>query len=486
MKRRLALGALVAVGALAGALAWRGATFVAPERARLDEATQALDANRLAAHLSQAVRIPTVSPQPPQAADPAAFDAFVAWLAATYPQAHARLQREVVGGHSLVYTWRGADPAGRPALLTAHYDVVPVMPGSEAQWKHPPFAGDVADGHVWGRGTLDDKGNVVALMEAVTWLLEQGWQPRNPLVLAFGHDEELGGTRGAAAIAAHLKTKGVRAAWSLDEGSFVIDGIVPGLARPVALVSVAEKGYLTVEISARGDGGHSSMPPARTAVGTLAQAIVKLQDAPMPGGLDGLTLASLDAMAREMSFGKRVLFANRWLFGPLIERELARSPATNALLRTTTAPTMLSASVKENVLPTQATATVNFRLHPRDTAQGVAEHVRRVTADERITVTAGESLEASPVSPSQAPGFRAVADAARRSHGDVAVAPGLTIGATDSRHYATVSDASYRFMPARIGPADVAGYHGTNERLSVDNLVRATRFYIELMKSEAR
>lgn len=486
MIRRLALALLAALVVLAGVLAWRAVSFVAPELARVDAAAQPLDANRLAAHLSQAVRLRTVSPQPPQPPDAAAFDEFVAWLAATYPLAHARLEREVVGRHSLVFTWRGSEPSGRPALLTAHYDVVPVVPGSERDWKHPPFAGDVADGYVWGRGTMDDKGNVVAIMEAVEWLLGQGWQPRNTLVVAFGHDEELGGQHGAAAIAAHLKAKGVRAAWSIDEGSFVIDGIVPGLARPVALVSVAEKGYLTVEITARGDGGHSSMPPARTAVGTLAQAIVKLQDAPIPGGLDGLTLESLDAMAREMSFGKRVLFANRWLFGPLIERELARSPATNALLRTTTAPTMLSASVKENVLPTQASAIVNFRLHPRDTAQGVAEHVRRVTADERITVTARESLEASPVSPADSPAFRAMADAARRTHGDVAVAAGLTIGATDSRHYAAVADASYRFMPARVGPQDVAGFHGTNERLSVDNLVRATRFYIELMRSEAR
>ena len=489
MIRKGLLGLLASLVVLAAVLVYRTASFLPPDQVQSGpaaEAIEAIDANAIASRLSQAVRFATVSPQPPQAIDPAPFDAFVAWLAATYPEVHARLERNVLGGRTLLFRWPGRNPSGKPALLTAHYDVAPVVPGTEKTWKHPPFSGDIADGHVWGRGTLDDKGAVITILEAVTWLLRQGYQPQNSVYLSFGHDEELGGAEGAAAVAAHLKAGNVRLAWSLDEGSFVLDGLVPGVARPVASISVAEKGVLTVEITAHAPGGHSSMPPGETAVGILAQAIVRLQQAPLPGGLDGISGEVFGALGRQMSFGKRLLFANQWLFGPLLERELAKSPSTNAVLRTTTAPTMLSGGVKENVLPIDATATVNFRLHPRDTAQRVVEYVRQVVADERVGVRMVHGWEASPVSSTDSDAYRALSGAARRAYGDVAVAPGLTVGATDSKHYGAVADNAYRFHPMVITGQDLTGFHGTDERISIENLARATRFYIELIRSEAR
>lgn len=486
MVRKLLLLAFAAALALAALLVYRTIGFVPRSQPPAEPLADAVDADAIAQRLARAVRFETVSPQPPQPIDAAQFEGFVAWLAETYPLLHAKLEREVVGGHTLVFRWPGRDAASRPALLTAHYDVTPVTPGTEKDWTHPPFGGEIADGYVWGRGTLDDKGAVITILEAVTALLAQGYEPGNTLYLVFGHDEEIGGRAGAAAAVAHLKANGVRFAWSLDEGSFVLDGMVPGVTRPVASINVAEKGVMSVELVAQGMGGHSSMPPPQTAIGVLAGAIVRVQQSPLPGGLDGISGEFMDAMAREMSFDKRLLFANRWIFAPLLEHELAKSPSTNALLRTTTAPTMVSGGVKENALPLEARAIVNFRVHPRDTTAGVVEHVKRAVADERVTVTMKDGAEASAVSASDSAGFRAMGDAARRAFGDVAVAPGLTIGATDSKHYGAISDNAYRFHPMKIRGQDLAGFHGTNERVSIDNLARATRFYMDLIRSEAR
>jgi len=483
-KPLLGLGAVVLV--LTGVVVYRAAVFLPPEQAKVEPVAHVIDAQAVAVHLSQAVRFATISNQPPAPIDPAPFDGFVAWLAATYPEVHQGLSREILGNRTVLYKWAGKDSAAKPAMLAAHYDVVPVIPGTEGAWKHPPFAGDIAEGYVWGRGTLDDKGAVITILEAVTYLLKQGYKPQQTIYLSFDHKEELVDDTGAAAVVAHLKAQNIRLAWSLDEGSFVLDGIVPGLPQPVASINVTEKGYLTLNLTAHAAGGHSSMPPRETAVGILARAIVALEQAPLPGGLDGVSGEMFSGLARHMSFGKRVLFANQWLFGALIERELAKSPASNAMLRTTTAPTMLSGSVKENVLPIEATATVNFRLHPRDTPERVIDYVKNTIADDRVSIRMLLGYGASRVAAVDSPAFRAMANAVRQVYGDAVVAPGITIAGTDSRYYETVADNAYRFNPMMISAQDLAGFHGTNERLSLENLVRATRFYIELIKSDVR
>jgi carboxypeptidase PM20D1 len=481
-KKLFALIGLVVL-VLAGVVLYRTVTFTPPALPTQQASSYPVDGNAAAQRLSQAVQFQTVSVQPPAVADPAPFEGFIAWLEATYPEAHAALRREKLGGGTLLFTWAGRDPAARPVLLTGHYDVVPVIPGTEKDWQHPPFSGAIADGYVWGRGTLDDKGAIVTMMDAVTFLLKQGFQPKQTVYLSFGHDEEVSGEQGAAAVAAYLKSRNVRLAWSLDEGSFVLDGIVPGISMPAASINIGEKGYLTLELTAKGAGGHSSMPPRETAVGILASALVKLQSAPVPGGLDGVAGESFGTLARHMSFGMRLLFANQWLFGPLIESQMGKAASTNAMLRTTTAPTMLSGSVKENVLPIEAVGVVNFRLHPRDTVDSVIAYVKKTVDDERVGISVrGTASNASPLAGIDTPAFRAMADAVRRNYGEVVVAPGLTIAATDSKHYGLVSDNAYRFNPMKITPQDLTGFHGTNERLSVDNLVRATRFYIDLLQ----
>jgi carboxypeptidase PM20D1 len=481
------LGALaLAVLVLTAVVVVRTLAFTPREVEPVERVDVAVDAAGVTARLSEALQFRTISHQQPTPIDSAAFEQFQSFLEQTYPDVHGSLRRERIAGYSLLYTWPGQNPELEPILLTAHYDVVPIIPGTEGEWEHAPFGGVVAGGYVYGRGAQDDKSAVVALLEATTILLRTGFRPERTILMSFGHDEELGGDEGAAGVVAHLKERGIHLAWSLDEGSFLIDGIVPGLDQPAASINVAEKGYVSLDLVARGEGGHSSMPPDRTAVDVLAEALVALRDAPMPGGLDGLSDAMYEDMARHMSFGRRLLFANRWLFGGLLESFLADNPTANAMMRTTTAPTMLSASVKENVLPIEAIATVNFRVHPRDSVDGVVDHVRRAVAHDRLEVRLRQGSDASSVSSTESEGYAHIVLALRETYGDVIVAPGLTIGGTDSRHYGAIASDSYRFNPMVVTSDDISGFHGTNERISTDNLVRATAFYVQLMRHGGR
>jgi carboxypeptidase PM20D1 len=439
-----------------------------------------VDEAAAAARLRGALQMDTVSPQG-GTADAASLARLHEHLRVSFPRLHAELEREVVGG-SLLYTWRGTDVAAAPVVLTGHLDVVPIEPGQ--RWTHPPFAGVVEGGFVWGRGALDDKGAVLAACEAVEALLGVGFAPRRTVHLAFGHDEEVGGRQGAARLAAILAERGTRAHLVLDEGLVVVDGLVPGVASPVALVGVAEKGVLTLELAVEIPGGHSSMPARHSAVGVLAAALARLEATPLPARLEGVGRQTFAHLAPEMPLGPRVAFANLWLFGPLVRRQLEASASTAALLRTTTALTVVQAGVKENVIPQAARALVNFRLLPGDRAADVTAGVQRIVADERVRVRALEPPdEASAVAPDDGPAWRAIAQAVRDAMPGTVVAPGLVLGQTDGRHYERLGGPVYRFAPYRLGPADLARLHGVDERVGAADHVRAAQFYARLLQT---
>jgi carboxypeptidase PM20D1 len=404
------------------------------------------------------------------------------YVEGTFPRVHTSLTREIVGNYSMLYTWEGRDRDLAPVLLAAHLDVVPVPAETEASWTHPPFDGVVADGHVWGRGAMDDKVSVFGALEAVESLLAEGFAPRRTVYLAFGHDEEIGGVNGAARIAALLAGRGVRLECVLDEGHVVAERVFPGVAAPVASIGVAEKGFLSLELIAHGEAGHSSMPPRQTSVGILAAALVRLEENPVPGGLRGVTRRSLEHIGPEMGFPGRLALSNLWLFGPLVERQLAATPAGNATLRTTTAPTMLEGSPKDNVLPQTARALVNFRVHPDDTVDGVIDHVRRTIADDRVAVEVKASVPPTAVSSAESAAFKTIGRAIRAVFPAAVVTPNLVLGQTDARHYEAIANDAYRFLPLVIGPEDVARIHGVDERVSVEGYGRCVRFYRQLVR----
>jgi len=483
LKRTLTLAAalvlLPAAVVLARAAAYRPERNV-PARA----ADLAVDEAKVADHLARAIRIQTISSEATGPAPVEAFTALHAALAEMFPRAHQALRREVVAERSLLYTLEGSDPALEPVLLLAHLDVVGVEAGTEGQWKHPPFAGTVADGSVWGRGSRDDKLGAVSILQAVELLLEQGFKARRTVHLAFGHDEELGGHRGAGELAKLLKSRGVRPLLVLDEGMTLTQGMAPGIDAPVALIGVAEKGCVNVELVARAEGGHSSIPPPRTAIGALSRAIARLEDHPMPRHLDGPIRPLLDALGPEMGFGNRVVFANRWLFGPLVERRLSAKPTSDALLHTTNAATIFEAGVKRSALPQQARAIVNFRILPGDSVASVLQHVREVVDDPGISLTALQEsqVEPTPLSDTSATGYRLIERSLREVIPGVVVAPSLFMGRSDSRYYMELSPHVYRFSPQRLLPGETSQFHGPGEHISLASLAEGVRFFAQLIR----
>jgi len=418
--------------------------------------------------------------------DTASFHDFQLYLQRTFPRLHAALTRERVGGLSLLYRWAGSDTTLAPILLLAHQDVVPVEPGTEARWTEPPFGGSISDGYVWGRGALDDKDNLLGMLEAVEALVGQNFRPQRSVYLAFGADEEVGGT-GAKAIAALLASRSIHPAFIVDEGGAIMRGLVGRVRGPVALVGIAEKGYISVELTVHAPGGHSSMPPAETAVGILSAAIQRLERHPMPAAIRGATAQMLDYVGPELAFPERLAVANRWLFGGLIAGRLGATPEGNAMLRTTTAPTMLQAGVKDNVLPSSARGVVNFRILPGDTPELVLAHVRATIRDPRVDVRRYESFlsQPSPVSDVGSPNFRLLERTIRQVAPEAIVVPWLVVGGTDARHYTALTPDVYRFSAARMGPGDLERVHGTNERLAVASYGQVVRFYVLLLRNAA-
>jgi carboxypeptidase PM20D1 len=436
---------------------------------------------------STAITFPTISTQDSAAFDPAPFTEFHTWIEDAFPNLTKRLTREVVANYSLLYTWTGSDTTLDPILLMGHLDVVPVESGTESRWTHPPFAGVVADNFVWGRGTLDDKSSVVAILEAVEWLVGQGFEPKRTVYLAFGHDEELGGFSGAASIAAILKERAGRLAFLVDEGGVIAEGLVPGVGRPVALIGVVEKGSMAVNLTVEQTGGHSSMPPAHTAVGILSRAITRLEDNPMPARMTPVVEEMLLRVAPEMPLSQRIPIANLWAFRPVVVRSMLGNDRTAASLRSTTAATMVSGSPKENVLPIVARGLVNFRLLPGDTPEMVLDHVRRTVDDTTVHVE-GSGREAqrpgaSPVADYTAPEFRIVEKTIGQLFPSAVPVPFLMVGGTDTRHYEELTRNVYRFNPIVATTELVSGAHGTNERVRAGDFVRAARFFAQLIRN---
>src|SRR5881394_1906029 len=484
MKRALLALALVVV-VLAAVTLERTVSFPSRQPQVAGVAVEPLDTTALAQHLAGALRFKTISYQDSSQFDGRQFDGLHQYLRTTFPKLHAALKLEKVNGYGLLYEWTGSDPGLGPIVLLAHQDVVPVEPGTEGRWTEPPFEGRIAGGYVWGRGALDDKTSLVGLLEAVEHLVAAGAKARHTVYLAFGYDEEVGGRRGAARIAELLASRNVHPEFVLDEGGALATGLITGVAAAVALVGIAEKGYVTVELTAQAEGGHSSMPPRATAVGILAAGLARLETRQMPRAIRGPTADMFDYLGPEMPFAPRLVMANRWLLGGILTSQFGTTPQGNALLRTTTAPTVLQAGVKENVLPSTARALVNFRILPGDSVASVLEHVQRTVADSRIGVRALEATfsNPSPVTPVEAEPFQLLARTIRQVVPGAVVTPWLVVGGTDSRHYARLTPNVMRFVGATIGKDDLRRVHGTDERVGVQAYADAVRIYIQLLKN---
>jgi carboxypeptidase PM20D1 len=435
--------------------------------------------DRAVGKLQTLVRIPTVSYRDPDRVDTAAFDGFVEELRAQFPLLHEHLQLTRIHTHGLLFHWRGRR-ADKPVVLMAHLDVVPV----EGDWQHGAFSGDIAGGEIWGRGTLDDKGQLVAVCEAVELLLERGHQPAQDVWLSFGCDEEVSG-RAAPMAVEELRRRDVRPWIVVDEGGAIAQDAFPGVRTPVGVIGVTEKGVTSIELTVEGRGGHASTPTRLGPTARLARAITRLDSAPMPASVPAPTLELFRRLAPHAPLPMRPLMTNAARLGPVLPRALVLAgPETAAMARTTFAVTTLQGSPALNVIAQRATAGVNIRIMVGDTVETVLDHVRTAIDDKNVRIDVVEANEPCPVSPmtSEDDGFRMLEETITEVFPDAVAAPYVMMAATDARSFTRICDRVYRFAPFRMSKAQRQAIHSYDEHLGVDAFVEGVRWYQRLIE----
>jgi len=428
----------------------------------------AQDPQVLAEHLSSVIKIQTISHEDAKEDVVENFVTMQALLAKTYPLTHKNLQKELVDGHTMIFTWEGKEPSLNPVVFMAHQDVVPADEHTLDQWTYPPFSGKIADGFIWGRGTMDIKCQMISVFESVEALLAAKFKPDRTIILTFSHNEEVLGT-GAMAVVKHLKEKGVRVEAVIDEGGAVYDGIIPGVKGYVATIGISEKGYLSLKFTVQATGAHSSTPPKETAIGILSRAITRLENNRFPTDVR-MVKPMFQGLGGAASPMMQMAFANLWLFGGIIAKILSAKGETDATIRTTTAPTLFHSGVKDNMLPSVAEAVVNFRILPGQSIADVCEYIRFVIKDKRVTFEPMDqkAWEASPLSPVDGNAYRHIASVIGEIWPGSAVAPYIMLGGTDSRNFCEISDCVYRFIPMVVNEEDLDRIHGVNERIGID------------------
>jgi carboxypeptidase PM20D1 len=436
-------------------------------------------------NLSKAIRFKTVSYEDNINRDSAEFLKFHSLLKIAYPYIDSLLEKTVISEYSLLYKWAGSNPDLNPIVLMAHQDVVPVDESSIDKWPYDPFGGKIANDTIYGRGSLDDKGSLMAIMESVEWLLKKQFKPNRTIYLAFGHDEEIGGINGAKRIAAHLLSQGIKAETILDEGMVIARGLVPGVHKDVAMIGIAEKGFVTIELFIEQEPGHSSTPEKESAIDILANALTKLHKNQRPAFISKPLQQFLDYVGPEMPFIEKMIFANTWLFKSLLISIYEGSAAGNASVRTTMAPTIFQGGIKENVMPSSARAVINFRIIPGETIEMIKDHVINVIDDKRIQVRIMKGFEndPSPVSPTTSYGFETINKTFHEVFPSIISAPSLMVGGSDTKHYHDLSKNIYRIIPIPVSNLILSSIHGINERIAIEDYENAIQYYIRLIEN---
>lgn len=484
MVKKISAAVLMVILILAGVMAFNALRFESLQLVDVpDPQVFSIDEEAAIERFAQSLTFRTVSTER-GLVETEEFMAFHEFLEESYPGLFGEIAPEKVNEWTLLFTWPGSDPSLKPVLLMAHQDVVPAETPEE--WEYPPFEGVVADGVVRGRGAIDNKSGIMGILEAVDALISEGFEPERTIYLMFGHDEEIGGMDGARVVAEQMTEGGIEFEFVLDEGGYIVEDELP-LDRPVAVIGTSEKGYVSLELVTRTRGGHSSMPPRQTAVGVLASAVHKLQNSPFPASVSGPTEDMFAYIGPEMSFAEKMIVGNMWLTEPLVTRIFERNPSSDAMLRTTIAPTMMSGSEKDNILPAEAEVVINFRVLPGESVNEVVEYVERTIDDDRIEIRVHRDLavEPSPVSDAFGEQFRTIHTTIRQIYPNVHVAPFLMVAATDSRHFTTVSEHVFRFLPAHLNETEAASFHAIDEQLRTESYILMIRFYRQLILNSA-
>lgn len=436
------------------------------------------------AHMSHAIRIATVSAEDTTSIDSVHFNQFRIFLEEAYPLVHQRLTKTIIKNYSYVFEWKGSDTSLQPVILMGHYDVVPVEPSAIKLWRVPPFGGEVRDSIIWGRGSIDDKVAVISILEATESLLKKGFKPVRTVLLCFGHNEESTGT-GAIAIVDYLQKRHVRADMVIDEGGEITTGKMKDVHRPVAMIGVGEKGYVTFELAVQKPGGHSSRPAKETAIDILARALYKLRTVQMPTVLTEPVRELFHRVSGSSdNFFNRLALGNLWLFKSTVQGRLSLTPEGDAMQRTTIVPTILESGIRENVIPTNAKAIVNSRILTGETTRQVEDFIKKTIDDNRVVITIkGDfNTEPSPLTDVNSQAFKIMEKAVSETIDDVIPVPYVMLGASDSRNYRAISNGVVNFTPL----INSQGFHGIDERLPIKDFQRTINFFTSIIRESGK
>lgn len=437
-----------------------------------------VDVDKAARDLSDMIKCKTISHRDPSLEDDGEFKRFIDLLPERFPNIHRSCTRELVGDRAILYKLCGRS-SDAPTVLTAHFDVVDV---DEENWSKAPFSGEIADGVVFGRGSLDTKSTLNASMQALEQLISEGFVPNNDIYLAFSGNEEING-EGQPSIIKLFKERGIDPALVLDEGGAVVNHVFPGVHTPCALVGIAEKGMLNVELRFTGKGGHASSPKPHTPIGRLSAACVRIENNPFKYTLSGATAALFDTLARHSNFGYKLIFANLWLFGPILSLIGKLSGGElNALIRTTCSFTQMEGSKGINVIPPNATMCANLRLIPGETKESAVAYLEKQIKDKDIKLTVLESENPSPTSVIGGEAWDKIADAIKGTWDNTLVSPYLMFACSDAKHWSKISDKVYRFSAMALSSEERATIHGNDEKITLDAIRKSVEFYIRLIK----
>ncbi len=436
-----------------------------------------------AVHLSKAVQFKTISHKV-EMLDKKALNGLVNYLESSYPTFHKIAKKEVFSTHTLLYKWEGTDPDLKPVMYMGHMDVVPIERATEEQWVHPPFSGNIADGFIYGRGTLDDKCTIIGLLEAAEMLTKEGFKPKRTIYLLFGQDEEIGGGQGSEMVADRFKEEGLELEMIWDEGTIIGKNLVPGMPDEIALIGISEKGYISYNLTCQIPGGHSSMPPINSAISSLNRALVAIADNPFPYKISAPVEGFIDYIGPVSPFVNKLAFSNKWLFEPLIFKSYAATGSGRALIQTSMSATIVKAGVKDNVVPSKAQAIVNCRILPGENMETTLAYLNEIVNDTTIKITPQETQQ----NPSQSSDysntyFKTIDGAVKTIYPRSNVSPFLMLGATDSRHFDGLSNKIYKFAHFVYSQDDLALLHGINEKISIENFNKGIQIYYMSMKN---
>ena len=469
---------LAAVALFLAGILLRAACFTPRKQKELPRESVSFDKDAAVAALQQLVQCKTISYNDPSLEDEEEFQKLIGLMPKLYPQVFDVCSFQQLPDRGILMCWPGRSHKA-PSVMMAHYDVVPV---EESGWEKPPFAGIIEDGVLWGRGTLDTKATFNGVLSAANALINQGFQPENDVYFAFSGGEEING-KGAVNIVNYFKEQGIQPALVVDEGGAVVENVFPGVKEPCGLIGIAEKGMMNVCYSARSGGGHASAPPVKTPISALADACRRILNNPFKMHITKPAAEMFDTLGRHSVFGLKIVFANLWLFKPVLDLICKKSGGElNALVRTTTAFTMAQGSNARNVIPAQASLVSNMRLNPEDSVASATEYLRKTVGDPDVEIRVLESFEPSPISETGCESWQKVATAVSHTWPGCIVSPYLMVQCSDSRHYRDLSRHVYRFSAMDMTAQERKSIHGHNEKIRLESISRAVEFYIRLLK----